>query len=528
MLRLVEKLNYRTLTWAIVGVWVLICLATLDYNGPFMDEGIYLTAGQRTLEGHGLTDGFLGWFAGSLLWPVLSGIGSRVGGLVGARAAAVLLVGGAFVALVLATRNLFGERVAFWTALGFAANGPVLALARMAVYDASALFGVVLSWYAITELAKRDHRGWLVLAAAAYCWAVFSKYPTGLMLLPLMGVLLALRGRKATTDLFLFGFVSAAITLAFFLPVRERIVSFFSYRLVNSPAVGVTRAMVAVDLFRLSAIPLLLALLGWWVSGERRGLVTVLLIALVMWPAYHLILGDSVSRSKHLVYGLTFGYPLVGLALDWLWGKAGMATRPTWQAGTVTRSARQAGTVTRSTRRLLSVGAGSGIAASREARPAMRWLGQAAAAVLALGLIAQGVVQLERFNRAWPDARPAADYLLARVQPGDKLLINESWPYTSYLYGAGRIETPWDVFDVYRFTHGQSEIDLCDYDWFVDSQGAYQWPGPMVFELHRCDVFEPVLTTESTVVGMGRDLDYVRYQVKVVVWQNSKTVGAKP
>jgi hypothetical protein len=154
-------------------------------------------------------------------------------------------------------------------------------------------------------------------------------------------------------------------------------------------------------------------------------------------------------------------------------------------------------------------------------------LGQAAAVVLVVGLVAQGVVQIERFNRAWPDARPTADYLLAKVQPGDKLLINESWPYTSYLYDAGRIESPWDVFDVYRITHGQSEIDLCEYDWFVDSQGVYQWPGSVVFELHRCGVFEPVLTTESTVIGMGRDLDYVRYQVKVVVWQNSESVGAE-
>jgi hypothetical protein len=156
-----------------------------------------------------------------------------------------------------------------------------------------------------------------------------------------------------------------------------------------------------------------------------------------------------------------------------------------------------------------------------------RWLRRGAAVGVVLVLVALCAVQFERFNRAWPDARPTAEYLLARVQPGQKLLINESWPYTSYLYGAGRIETPWDVFDVYRITHGQSEISLCEYDWFVDSQGAYQWPGPTVFELHRCGVFEPVWTSESTVVGMGRDLDYVHYQVKVVVWRNSESVGAE-
>jgi hypothetical protein len=157
----------------------------------------------------------------------------------------------------------------------------------------------------------------------------------------------------------------------------------------------------------------------------------------------------------------------------------------------------------------------------------VRWLGRGAAVALALGLFALGAVQVERFDRAWPDARPAAAYLLAQVEPGQKLLINESWPYISYLYGAGRLETPWDVFDVYRITHGQSEIDLCEYDWFVDSQGTYQWPGWIAFEVHRCGVFEPVWKNESTVVGMGRDLDYIRYQVKVVVWRNHESLGAE-
>ena len=37
------------MTWLIVGLWLLFCLFTLNYNGPFFDEGIYITAGQRTL-----------------------------------------------------------------------------------------------------------------------------------------------------------------------------------------------------------------------------------------------------------------------------------------------------------------------------------------------------------------------------------------------------------------------------------------------------------------------------------------------
>jgi hypothetical protein len=140
---------------------------------------------------------------------------------------------------------------------------------------------------------------------------------------------------------------------------------------------------------------------------------------------------------------------------------------------------------------------------------------------LVLALAVTGLVQVDRFNRAWPDARPAANYLLARVQPGQKLLINESWPYTMVLYAADRIESPWDVFDVYRITHGESEIGLCEYDWWVDSQGSYKWPESILETIHRCGTFQPVFSSTSTVVGMGTDLDYVTYQVPIVVWQNT-------
>ena len=41
---------YRRLTWLVVALWLLYGLTQLDYNGPFFDEAIYITAGQRTLE----------------------------------------------------------------------------------------------------------------------------------------------------------------------------------------------------------------------------------------------------------------------------------------------------------------------------------------------------------------------------------------------------------------------------------------------------------------------------------------------
>jgi hypothetical protein len=466
--------SYRYAAWTIIGIWFLFSVMTLDYNGPFFDEGIYLTAGQRVWDGHGYSDGYLRWFAGSLLWPALAGVGVRAGGLVGARAMALTLATVALLALWRATENLFGSRAALWATLAFALGGPFMALARMAVYDALALVGIAASFWAITELARQEHRVWLAVAAVAFTLGIFAKYPAGLMLLPLLGVLVLLRRKQALTDIALFGFLSLALALAFYLPVRDDLASFLGYRLTHSPASGISVRMIAVDLSRLSAAPLLVAAGGWLATGRARALATVLLLSLLLWPAYHLILNDPVSGTKHLVYGFLFAYPLVGLALSTL-----LSAHPPWSL-----------------------------------------LRRAVGVALLIVLATVGVVQRDRLGQAWPDARPAAEYLARQVQPGQKLLINESWPYTMVLYRAGRINSPWDIFDVYRITHGESEIEFCEYDWFVDSQWAYTWPQAIADAVHGCGTFEQVFAASSTVVNMGTELNYVRYPVSVSVWRN--------
>ncbi len=473
--------GYERLTWLVVGLWFLLCLATLGYNGPFFDEGIYITAGQRTLEGHGSTDGYLGWFTGSLLWPGMAAVGYKVAGLVGTRLVALLLATVAFVAFGAATKNLFGPQASFWAAAAFAISGPFLAVARLGVYDSTALAGLAVSFWAVTELAKTDNRSWLAAAAIAFTLGVFAKYPVGLMLLPIWGLILLLRKEKAITDMAIFGFIGLAIGLAFFLPLRGQLAWLVEFRLADQPKFGVTRPMIGFDILYLSAVPSLLALGGWFVAKTQRDLVSVLLLSLTIWPAYHLLTGDPVSRSKHLVMGYLFAYSLIGLALSALWG----AVKP----GNTARKG-------------LAVGV------------------KALAVIVILVLGAIGLVQLNQANHAWPDARRAAGYLLDRVQPGEQLLINESWPYTMYLYTAGRIDSPWAVFDVYRIQHGESEIDLCEYDWFVDSQGSFQWPESVSTTVQRCGHFEQVFVTTSPVTALSPDFKYEQYLVRTIIWRN--------
>ena len=466
---------YRRLTWLVVAVWLLYGLTQLNYNGPFFDEAIYITAGQRTLEGHGLSDGYLTWFGGHLLWPILAAAGYLGAGLLGTRVIALLLSLIALLSLSRATRNLFGLRAAFWATLAFALNGPFTALAGLGVYDTLALAGIAVSFWALTEMVRQDNRAWLIVAALAYTVGLFAKYPMALMVAPLSGLILAERKRRSFLDLAIFAFTGGAVALALFLPSREQIAGLASWRLGNSPDFGVTLPTIAYAVFYYSASTLVLALGGWLAARRDRYLATVLLFSLAIWPAYHLLLSDPVSTNKHLVFGFLFAHPLVGLALEKLWERR-LRLLPL--------------------RRLAVIG-------------------------LVLILTAVGYVQLEQSHRAWPDVRPAAAYLVTQVEPGEDLLINESWPYTMYLYTQGRIDSPWDVYDGYRLTNGELENDLCEVAWFVDSGGSFEWPDGIVETIQGCGTFEPVFSSKSTMTGLANDLRFHVAPVEVVVWRNS-------
>lgn len=466
--------RYRTATWIVVAACLALCLATLNYNGPFFDEGIYVTAGIRALEPVGYEDRFLTWFGGSLVWPVLAGLGYRAGALIGTRAVAVIVTIVGLAAFSEAVKNMFDAKVSFWATLALALNGPFLALARLGVYDTLALSAVAVALWAVTELEQRDHRLWLVVSAGAFTLAVFAKYPMGMMVFPLLGTVLALRNDRASTDILLFAFLAGALGLAFFLPVREQVGEFLNWRLQNRPSFGVPYRLIVFTIVYLSIIPFVLALAGWLVLDRKRWLASVMLLSLALWPGYHLLTGDPVSTNKHLVFGYLLAYPLVGVTLSALWGGARF------------NLARKALTI-----------------------------------LVVVVLAGLGLVQVTQSDRAWPDARPAASYLVDQVEPGQQLLINESWPYTMYLYTAGRINSPWDVYDEYRITHEESAPPVCDYDWFVDSRGSYAWPEEILDRKEECGTFEQVFSTTSQVITLGADFGFVSYPVDIVVWKNT-------
>ena len=465
---------WRLGPWLVIAVFTAVeaVLIASSLGGPTIDEGMYIAAGLRTLGGHGLSDSYLTWFSGSLLWPALAGGAYKLSGLEGARLLALACVVWAMIATIKATGNLFGARARFFTALILATSGPVLMLAHLAVYDTLAVAGVATSFWCLTELARRDHRGWLVAAALSFSVAVLAKYPTLFFSgFPLVAVLVVLRKDRARTDLAVFGFVGAALPMILFLSERGQ----FSELLTNPLALqtesfGASPRTVAYAQLYFTAVPAVLALAGWLAAPGRRLLATALLSGMVGPVAYHLSSQNGVSDHKHVVFGIIFAAPLGGLAL----------------------------------------------------RRAFRDVPRRMAMVPALGALAfLGITQMDRLDQGSPDLRPAVAYLRAHVKPGQELLINNSWPFIPYLYDDGAVSSPWDVYDVYRVHAGQARRSVCDFDWFVEAPGSSTWPERVQRRAKRCHTFREVFDSREPLVGLSNDrLDFIKYTGYATIWKN--------
>ena len=461
----------------VIGVVIVFLFVTtqcviilLSKNGPFYDEGIYITAGLRSLQGKGVDDGYMVWFAGSLLWPVMAGFSYLVGGLLAVHFLTLLLSTISLIAIGLSTRNLFGAKVACFSVLALAVNGPFLALAHLGVYDSPALAFTAISFWCLSELQHCQHRAWICAGAISFALAVIAKYPIGLMILPLLGLLFVLHSEHRITNIFLFLFIFVATFLGFFLSFQYQVGYWLAWSAAHKPTFNATPTTIIFAQLYFGLLPFFLAIFGFLLSKKRQ-IAIILLLSGLIWPCYHILSGNPVSDNKHVVFGFLFTYPLIGVILTSLWEK--------------------------------------------------KVLGKCIVSIIFIGLTILGSLQLYRLDFSWPDVRPEATYLMQHVHPGDQLLINDAWPYTMYLYANHNITSPWDVFDVYRINDHESNKNVCAYKWFVDEQqGSYTWPESIVAQLEACHSFIAVFQGTTSIMGLGSNLQYVTYSIHTTIWEN--------
>jgi hypothetical protein len=465
--------------WVVLAVFLAgeILLSALTLNGPFYDEGIYVTAGIRTLQGYGLSDNYVSWFTGSLMWPILAALGWKAAGLAGARAVAAICVTIGLAGAFKAAGNLFGIRVRAAAAVAALLSGPLIALGHLAVYDTLSLAAAGWSFWAMTEFLRRDDRAWLCASALLFALSSIFKYPAMIFIgPPLLLLVVAGRRRSARMDLGLFAFISAAVVMIYFLSDRGQLVALEEFRVHNSVTFGVTRSQLLYTEVYLMAVPLLLALPGAFLI-ERRGIGLALLSGVVGAPAYHLLNNDPTSTGKHVVFGLLFTLPLIGV--------------------TLTHALRR-------WRLVLAI-------------PAL------------IGLAGFAAVQAARLDEAWPDLRPAVGVLTREVHPGERILANSAWVEAAYLYDGHRINSPFDLWDTSRVQALGGHVNVCSFQWFVEVPGGEPWPAPIQAAMRSCGTFRELYHSTALVTGLGTTLSFVTYRGAVEIWKNEpRAQGQSP
>jgi hypothetical protein len=343
--------------------------------------------------------------------------------------------------------------------------------------EALALGAGCLSIWAIVRLARTDHRGWLLLATAMLVLAMLAQYRAVLLLIPASMLLAALRQRRAAMDIGLMWLLGALALVIYFDVFAVQIVHELTPQKVfglsesvgSFGAEGAPRAIVAIW----GGIPLAVGLLAWWRNRALRPVIAAFIVGPAVWIGLWLLSARNGASLVHLdlALGTVLLYPVLGLAL------ARMANERA---------------------RLLALG------------------------ILALGLGLLSLQQTQAFDRGWPDTSEPVAVLIDSMQPGDRVLSNERWPYALALYEAGLIEEPDDVLDESLLFQRDTLLDFCSFAWFVDSAPPEGWSPLVQTAIGSCGTFEPVLTANAEVSTLTASLHDREQTVQTTVRRNAQ------
>jgi hypothetical protein len=471
------------IAWGVLTIFAVAQIIRLanGFNGASSNEGLYLTAGLRTWDGKVVDDRLLTQLPGSILWPALGAIGYEFLGLNGARLLALILTLIAFAALVLGTRQLFGDRAGTMTGLALAVSAPFLVLGHLALMESLAVAGMAICFYAITNLIARDDRLWLLIGSVALIAGILGQYRAGLFLIPMTLLLLVTRDRKGRLDVIVLFLTTSLGFIVYFEAFSQQV------EIALQELSLLTPSAVAHDFATADGKRALLAL--WGLApvavaavacirerGRRRAAALALTVGPAFWVLALLTVADTSAMLvfPDLAVGLVAVYPVIGLAL----------------ARLTLRGAEG-----------LSLGL----------------------IVLFVGMI--GWVHMSAFDHSWMDYRPMTAALTEEMEPGDGVLANDRWPFALALYGDGLIEDPMDLVDEEAILTNSELLDLCTFEWFVNGSGPASWPPFVDGVITRCGGFEERVSAESELTGIATRLRETTSTATTQLWFNTTPFG---
>jgi Dolichyl-phosphate-mannose-protein mannosyltransferase len=320
--------NYRLGLLAILVVQAALALRLVWSNTAFADEAEYIWYGhmewQHWLHGSPLPQYYLS--GAPQIYPPLGALADSALGLAGARLLSLVFMLGTTALLHATAARLFSRRAGLIGAAMFVAVGPTADLGAWATYDPMAICLMALaSWLAVRAAQSRVSEAWILLSAAAMVLADATKWVTALWS-PVIVALVVLTaptgwGLAVARGFRLVAYAVAVGAPALLLAGGGLSVTAISATTTQRGSGGDAWLAVLWLAAPLVAMVLAVALLGVLLAcreqTRRRPLLcVVLVVAVLLAPAFQAYDQTTVSLYKHVVFGLWFGAMAAGYALS--------------------------------------------------------------------------------------------------------------------------------------------------------------------------------------------------------------------
>jgi hypothetical protein len=377
------------------------------YSTAYMDESVYVVYGRMFLSRmfESPLDTPLHHSFGWYLWPAMSAIADRLGGLIGVRELAALMGVLCVVAMYHFARRLYSPEVGVASAAIFALLAPAIYASRIATRDAGALgfFALGMCLFAVAW-EKKSTASWLSCAAALFA-AFLCKYIVAVFFPAL--VLIAIFWRRESILRFAVPLTAAAaIYLALYVKDRQYLVKYgmgYSSLLARNEVLDIY-VWRRTDFWFIA----LLSLFGFFWKG-KRWIGGALWLGALLLLAFQAVVRSDYDYWKHAAYALFFLTPLAAAGCFEIVHRA-------YKGGALGRAAW-------TTIAVIAIAVSCG------------WMG--------------GSWRLDRFL-FWPNVDPALAWFDGKLVNSDRVLVDDS-VFRYYFHPTLR---QWQIADPFFFHYG--------------------------------------------------------------------------
>ena len=306
----VRGLNSWLLLALVLAIAWFVRARDFSFATAYMDESLYIDYGRMFLS-HDYQwplDHPLRWTWGWYLWPAMSALADRFGGLVGVRALSAALGVVTVGAVFGLGRRLFSPTVGLASALVVALLAPAVFSARIATRDSASVPFFALGLWAFAAAWENNKARYWLAAAAGMLAAFLCKYVVAIYF-PVLVLMSLKKGRK---PLFLFSAILTVACSAYLLFYWNDLMGLLEYgrqyhqlAIKQWPLLWENYVSRRIDLWFLFA----LALVTLPFLGKDKLKSGLLLLGAVLFFAFQWRTRADRDFWKHAMYPLLFLVP---------------------------------------------------------------------------------------------------------------------------------------------------------------------------------------------------------------------------